>query len=153
MKYSIIFLFLFALSACQNSALDRLQTENEQLKVQIDSLEAKMSIVDDSFVIPYDSITQYMMPVTFGLPELNTGEKGEYTTMLAWPKFPIGITFNWEIIEGNGVPKRNDPDIAYKYVEFSYSETGEKEERGAYNLTLPNGTKRELMWLKPTVVK
>jgi len=40
------------------------------------------------------------------------GEKGEYTTMLAWPKFPEGVNFDWQIIEGNGIPKSADPKEA-----------------------------------------
>jgi hypothetical protein len=32
--------------------------------------------------------------------------------MLAWPKFPEGVNFDWQIIEGNGIPKSADPKEA-----------------------------------------
>lgn len=130
--------------------MDRLKSENEELKFENDLLKAQLK---ESFVIPYDSIGQYMMPVTFGLPELTVGEIGEYTTVLAWPKFPKGVEFDWKLLEGTGTLKNTAPNEAYKNVAFSYGEPGEKEERGVYKMTLPNGTEKTIMWVKPTVVK
>lgn len=153
MKYSIIFLSLFLFTACNSSELDELRTENEQLNLEMDSLKAMVKRTDDAFVIPYDSITRYMMPVTFGPPALAVGEEGEYTTLIAWSKLPQGIDVDWKLIEGEGLPISNDRKELYKRVAVSYPQLGEKDERGVYALTLPNGTQKVMMWIKSTEVK
>lgn len=148
MKY---FPFLFTLvlfASCNNDQMDLIKSENEELKAENDILKAQL---EDAFVIPYDSLTRYMIPFTFGMPEMKVNEKGVYTTCLAWTKFPEGVDFKWEVTNGNGVIKKDYG--AYKHVEFEYPTPGEKEEMGSYLLTLPTGEVKELVWIWPTVVK
>lgn len=149
MKPSLFLFTLLLLTSCNNE-VDNLKVENEELKVEIEILKSKL---DNAFVIPYDSISQYMMPVTCGADELSVNEEAQFGTFIAWPKFPDGIEYNWKIDSGEGILRNPDKSEAYKYVEYHHSEKGEKEIRGSYNLTLPNGVIKELAWLKPTVVK
>ena len=131
----IFTLLIFA--SCSNNELDKLRKENQNLRTQIEKQRVKLKSIKNAFIIPYDSIGQYMMPVTYGEPELKVHEKSEFSTMLTWSKFPKGINYEWQITKGAGDLKNKDSKELLKHVKYSYSESGEKE----------------MMWMKPAVIK
>ncbi|MBI2258266.1 MAG: hypothetical protein HYU67_05145 [Flavobacteriia bacterium] len=51
--------------------------------------------------------------------------------MLVWTKYPDGIKYDWKIIEGNSIVKNNEQKMHTNMLKLLYSDSGEKEERGA----------------------
>lgn len=152
MKLLGLMIVALVLFSCTNK-VEHLEWENQKLTKELSRLKSKLKKYDNAFIIPFDSITDYMMPCTYGKLDLKRGENNEYTTTLIWSKFPKGIIYDWKINKGLGILKNVDKTSVMKQVRVRYLAVGEKEEQGAYCLLLPNGHKKVLTWIKPTTVK
>ena len=153
MKLIILFFTLQFFTSCTSNKIELLQNENQQLKIQIKEQQLKLRALNNSFVIPYDSIDHYMQAAVFGKNNIKKNEKSEFTTMLVWSKFPKGIKYTWQITDGKGEQKNTNSTEIIKHVMYSYSETGKKDIVGQYILELPNKNKTVFTWLKPTFIQ
>lgn len=142
-------LSLILITSCTNSRVQELEHENEHLAMEL--LKQQFAL-DNSIVIPYDSISKYMMPVCFGARNTLVGESDEFRTFLAWSKLPPPIEYNWSIIQGAEQTSFKDSLELSKRVSFSYSTPGEKEIIGNYELIFPDGNTQNIIWLSYTSV-
>lgn len=153
MNYLYLTTFALLFVACTNKKIEQLELENQELKQAIIILRKQQRIMENSVVIPYDSIPNYMMPVSFGSPSLKVAENASYTVLMAWAKFPVEVRSIFKLTKGQGKITETEKDKTMQKIYYSYSKPGKMEEEGAYSITLPNGRNRELGWLKLTTVK
>lgn len=93
---------------------------------------------ENSIIIPYDSLSKYIIPTAFH-PDQKTNIEGEITTLLAWAKFPDNINVEWSINRGKGTLKNKEYDDLFRSVLVKHDKPGEYDIYGTYKITLPNG--------------
>jgi hypothetical protein len=135
------------IASCNNTELEELKTKNLELQKQLDIQQTELDKIEDAIVIPFDSLYQYCMPLTFGKDLLDNGEEVTFQTALAWAKFPNGIEVDWKITDGKAelIDKDYKNDLM-REVSQIHSTSGEKEIYGDYIITFPNGKTREMKW-------
>jgi hypothetical protein len=141
----ILLSLLFA--ACQSKIkMSDEQKEIHRLNLKILEYEQKLNQIKNAIVIPFDSISEYIMPSTFYQNEVKINEEHEFTTLLGWRKFPSNIKVEWKKTNGVGKLLKFDYDGLHRYVKVKYNKIGEYEEYGMYKLTFPNGKIIDNFW-------
>lgn len=143
LKFTVGGLILVLISSCGNNDLEQ---ENDMLKNKIVQLESVIKkLEEESIIIPYDSLTSYIMPTTFH-PDIKLNEEGEFQALLQWRKFPSDIEVDCKVTSGNAVISDIPSDGIYRTFEVKYGPPGENMIEGEYIITLPNGVIRTYDW-------
>lgn len=144
---------MFFISSCSsNQEVEKLQAEIDMVKQEKLNLQLKLEKFENSIIIPYDSLSKYIIPTTFH-PEQKTNIEGEFSTLLAWAKFPDDIKVEWSIKKGEGMLKNRTHENLFRSVLVKYDKPGVYDVYGTYKITLPNGTVLNQDWLATNEVK
>jgi hypothetical protein len=152
-----IFLFLTLLgvvTACATNSNDAaLRSANQRLHELELRCQKQKKQIENSLMIPYDSLGNYMMTITFGQDVIQPNETVEFTTVLAWKKLPANIQTAF-VYDRDAATLRNEKYTDLKrYLNQSYNKQGDKLTTGAYRLTFPTGKQTLLGWSRYVTVK
>lgn len=150
-KFLVIILFLCSCGDKTNE--QNLKNENERLKkIEIQYLK-QTEILENSIVIPYDSLSNYFLPMTCGYDIIEVNEKVQFTTLLAWHKLPSNIKIEFVYDKSDAQLSDKKPTDLNRHLIQTFNVKGEKETYGEYIITFPNGKKESFRWGRFVTVK
>jgi hypothetical protein len=147
-------LILLLIYSCNNkSNNENILKEINRLK-QVELQYNKQSkLLNNSIIIPFDSLSNYLMPVSFGNDVLKVNEKVQFTTGLVLQKLPSNIKTKFVYNEKEVKLIDEKPTDLNRYLTQSFKDKGEKETYGEYIITLPNGNQKSFRWGRFVLVK
>ncbi len=140
--YSLFLLAGILFQSCNQYEFDHLKKDNFRLHNELEKLQNK---IDNSIVIPPDSISEYLYPMTVSSPTGKTNKEFQFTTYLLLKKLPKNIKHKW-----NSIPepmKLTNEYLTYT-VYSSYENVGIKSYTGSYILTFPNNKTKKFNWFR-----
>lgn len=141
LKFLVVILLIC--SCADNSDLKK---ENKRLKKIENKYIKQTKELENSLVIPHDSLFNYFLPMTCGYDLLDVNEEVEFTTLLAWQKLPSNIKteFKYDTTQAKMIDKEQK-NLNREFTQ-SFKTKGEKKIYGEYIITLPNGKKKSFRW-------
>lgn len=143
-------LILFFLHSCADKN-ESLIEENVKLRQRNAQLELKLK---NALVIEYDSLQNYIVPVTFGHPNFAVGTRDTFQIYLALHRLPRGIEVKFELLDNSSelLSGGNANELTSSVVSKNDS-SGIKKVLGKYVLKYSNGKSLDKLWLRQTTVK
>lgn len=138
-----MFTGLLVMYSC-NESKDK--QENTLLKRKVLELESQIQeLRGESIIIPYDSITNFIIPTTFH-PEIKANTKGEFRTVLEWRNFPKEIKLDCLVTSDNARIKEASGSGSSRTIDVQFDSLGEKLIEGYYSISFPNGLIKKINW-------
>lgn len=144
----LVFLTLITLSCNHNSERqsESLKRKIHVLEKKVNDYEHKMSSIENSLVIEFDSLDYYLTPITFGLENLENGQIDTFETYLTFSKLPKNIEVKSSILKGRAELHCNNDSSLVNMVTHKWNSNQKNWIIGNYVLTFPNGKEHSFLW-------